>query len=82
MVEINGDIDLSNVASLSKAINLKGLENLYKLDNSSSYSGYPAFSNYYKFDEQRMKELEARARGMAKKHTKLSEEQIAKIQRS
>lgn len=80
LVELQGDIDLENVASLSKAINLKGLENLYKIDNSSSYGHYRAFP-YREFNEQRVAEMEERAREMAERHARLSEEQIAQIEK-
>lgn len=83
LVEINGDIDLVNVASLSKAMNLKGLENLYKIDNSSHgfISGAEMWRNYHELDEERIAEMEARAREMAEKHAKLSEEQIKQIEK-
>jgi hypothetical protein len=81
LVELNGDIDLANVASLSKAINLRGLENLYKIDNNNSYYGrYPAMEFNAQFSEERIAEMEARAREMAEKHAQLSDEQIAKIE--
>ncbi len=38
LVELRGDIDLKTVAELSKAMNLKGLENLYKLENNNSWA--------------------------------------------
>lgn len=79
LVELNGDIDLSTVASLSKAINLRGLENLYKIDNSSSYYGrFPG--EYREISEERIAEMEARAREMAEKQVQLSDEQISKIE--
>lgn len=80
LVELQGDIDLSEVASLSKAINLRGLENLYKIDNSSSYYGqFPG--EFREYSEQRIAEMEVRAREMAEKHTQLSDEQIARIEK-
>ena len=76
LIELDGDIDLSNVASLSKAMNLRGLENLYKLDNKSPYQGaYVPF-----FDEQRIEEMAARAKEMAERQAVLSDEQLKKIQ--
>ncbi len=80
LVELNGDIDLANVASLSKAINLRGLENLYKIDNSSR--GFISGADLMRsagFDEQRMKEMQEQAKKMAGQY-KLSDEQIAKIE--
>lgn len=80
LVELDGDIDLATVADLSKALNLRGLENLYKIDNSSS-AYFPRSGNYgaFEFDEARLAEIEARAREMAEKAS-LSDEQIAKIE--
>uniref|UniRef100_UPI0032178433 DUF4252 domain-containing protein n=1 Tax=uncultured Draconibacterium sp. TaxID=1573823 RepID=UPI0032178433 len=80
LVELNGDIDLATVASLSKIINLRGLENLYKIDNSSSYVGQFPSAGYFEMSEERMAEMEARAREMAERHAELSEEQRAKIE--
>lgn len=81
LVELTGDIDLSTVASLSKAINLSGLENLYKIDNSNSYFGrYPAMEFNRQMSDERIAEMEVRAREMAEKHAQLSEEQIQKIE--
>ncbi len=76
LVELDGDIDLSNVASLSKAMNLRGLENLYKLDNKGAY--YGARVPY--IDEERIEEMAARAREMAERQAELTDEQMQKIQ--
>lgn len=80
LVELDGDIDLATVADLNKVLNLRGLENLYKIDNSSGtyFSGVGNFP-VYEFDEARLAEIEARAREMAEKAS-LSDEQIAKIE--
>jgi len=42
LVEMNGDIDLARLSELSKALNLRGLENLYKVHGGNSY---PFFGN-------------------------------------
>ncbi|WP_167610238.1 DUF4252 domain-containing protein [Maribellus sediminis] len=75
LVELDGKIDLANVASLSKAMNLRGLENLYKIDNKSPYGAYEPY-----IDEARIEEMAARAREMAERQSQLSEEQIRKIE--
>jgi len=80
LVELQGDIDLTTVASLNKAINLRGLENLYKIDNSSPYAGRFPTSGYIEMSEERIAEIEARAREMAERHAELSQEQRAKIE--
>ena len=76
LVELDGNIDLANVASLSRAMNLRGLENLYKLNSKGSYYG-----NYVPYmDEEHIEEMAARAREMAERQEELSEEQMQKIQ--
>lgn len=75
LVELDGEIDLSTVASLNKAMNLKGLENLYKLDNKGSYFGSVPY-----MDGQHAEEMEARAREMAERQAILSEEQLKRIE--
>lgn len=80
LVELNGDIDLANVASLSRAMNLKGLDNLYKIDDNSPYSLFPAY-RLQEFDEQRMAEMQNRVREVTERRARLSEEQIAKIEK-
>lgn len=37
LVELNGDIDLASVSELNKALNLNGLENLYKINGQQDY---------------------------------------------
>ena len=75
VVELDGDIDLSTVASLNKAMNLKGLENLYKLDNKSPYGAYVPY-----MDEQRVEQMAARAKEMAERQAVLSKEQLERIE--
>jgi len=80
LVELKGDIDLKTVSELNKALNLRGLENLYKIDNSSRYGIYPSIgystSNYDRLEDMVLREQE-RAR---ERYQDLSEEQIQKIQ--
>lgn len=80
LVELEGDIDLATVADLNKVLNLRGLENLYKIENSSS-AYFPGAGNYraYVMDDERLAEIEARAREMAEQAS-MSDEQIAKIE--
>ncbi|MFV0269637.1 MAG: DUF4252 domain-containing protein [Draconibacterium sp.] len=79
LVELDGDIDLANVASLSSALNVRGLENLNKIDNRSSYYLYGTGASEY-FDQGRMEVIEERAREMAERQVELSEEQVRRIQ--
>ncbi len=81
LVELQGDdIDLANVASLSKTMNLRGLENLYKLDNSSSAFYGMALPGGMNWSDEQMEEMKLRAREMAEQH-KLTDEQIKEIEK-
>jgi len=82
LVELQGDdIDLANVASLSKTMNLRGLENLYKLDNSNSaFYGRSLPSGHMNWSDEQVEEMKARALEMAEQH-KLSDEQIKEIEK-
>jgi hypothetical protein len=77
LVELQGDIDLKTVSELNKALNLKGLENLYKLDNSSSYFGPSAG---YAFSPERIEGMVARQREQFERQRDLTDEQRAKIE--
>lgn len=79
LVELDGDIDLANVASLQSALNLRGLENLYKIDNKSPYQYIGGDVSQY-FDQERLQMMEERARAMADRQAVLSEEQMKRIQ--
>lgn len=79
LVELKGDIDLKTVSELNQALNLRGLENLYKIDNSSSGfygSGYRNVPS-----EQRIEEIVARQQEMFGRQRELTEEQQAKIEK-
>ena len=77
LVELQGDIDLKTVAELNKALNLKGLENLYKLDNSSSFYGPSAGISY---SPERIDEMVARQREQFERQRNLTDEQRAAIE--
>ncbi len=66
LIEMNGDIDLSNIATLSKALNIRGLEQLRVFNNESPNE---FFFNYqyrmpnvdmseFKMSNERQKEIE------------------------
>ncbi len=40
LIEMNGVINLANLGELSRALNIRGLENLYKIKGSSSYGSF------------------------------------------
>lgn len=77
LVELQGDIDLKTVAELNKALNLKGLENLYKLDNNNVYGNYVTG---YAASPERIEEMVARQREQFEKQRNLTEEQRAVIE--
>lgn len=72
LVDLKGNIDLKTVSELSTALNLRGLENLYKLDDNSSYFG--AYST--NTSQKRMEEMIAQQRKEFEKQSHLSDEQI------
>lgn len=73
LVELQGDIDLKTVGELNKALNLKGLENLYKIDSNSQYG----FVSGTGFSPMRIEEFAVQQSEMARKHSQLSKEQQA-----
>lgn len=77
LVELQGDIDLKTVAELNKALNLKGLENLYKLDNNNVYGNY---ITGYTFSPEKIEEMVARQREQFEKQRNITDEQRAAIE--
>lgn len=76
LVELKGDIDLKTVSELSQALNLRGLENLYKIDNGSS-----AFYSKHYFSDERIEALKARQMEMYEKQRHFSEEKRMQIEK-
>lgn len=88
LIEMKGEIDLANLSELSKALNIRGLENLYKINNSSNTGSF-SFYNYglpndfnsgyvWKgFPEEKKKEIEEKLI----KQKELSEEQFKELER-
>ncbi len=74
LVELDGDIDLSTVAELNKTLNLKGLENLYKIDDSSRFWGYSTGVGTG-YSRANVEELVTRQRDLYEKQKNLSEKQ-------
>lgn len=79
LVELQGDIDLSTVSQLSQALNLRGLENLYKINNQGPIAFY-VNSPGSAWSQERIEEMVARQREMAEKQRHLSEEQRQKFE--
>jgi hypothetical protein len=80
LVELQGDIDLKTVSELSQALNLRGLENLYKIDNSSSALYGFSSAGIGALTGERIEEMVARQREMAERQHDLSDEQRAKFE--
>lgn len=76
LIELKGDIDLKTVSELNKALNLRGLENLYKIDNNGRnyYSGYI-------YSAERIEAMKAKQREMFEKQRHLSEEQRMQVEK-
>jgi hypothetical protein len=70
LVELNGDIDLSSVSDLNKALNIRGLENLSRINGQPDvFSNWKALGDYnFNFNEDQMKQFQ------------LSEEQMKQFQ--
>lgn len=63
LVELDGDIDLSTVSELNKALNIKGLENLYRINGQSGSVAWGAGSGEYSFNfsEEQQKQIQQQA---------------------
>jgi hypothetical protein len=81
LIELQGDIDLTTVAELNKAMNLRGLENLYKINNSgnNTYFGYSTGANTY-FPQEKVEAMVTRQRELFERQRALSDEQREKIE--
>lgn len=82
MVELNGNINLKTVADLSDALNLRGLENLHKIDNNNSRFGVYGYRmpNNAGFSTEKIEEMLARSRELYLKQNELSSEQRKKLE--
>ena len=80
LVELQGDINLTAVADLSKAFNLRGLENLNKINNSSGSYYLGTTITGYALPQERLQEMADRQLEFAEKQQKLTEEQRAKFE--
>lgn len=86
LIEMNGDIDLSSLGEISKALNIRGLEDLNKINGGGSVTatGYginsPEFKFNYQYDfnsDERMEELR---RQLELQH-QLTDEQRKKLEK-
>ena len=85
LIEMNGDIDLAGLGELSNALNVHGLENLYKINGGPiQFTGLPnlpsSYSNYFNsaewLNKERMKALQERIEAQSQ----LSKEQKKKME--
>jgi hypothetical protein len=79
LVELQGDIELSTVSQLSQALNLRGLENLYKINNQGPI-GFYVNTPGSDWSQERMEEMVARQRELVEKQRYMSEEQRQKFE--
>jgi len=76
LVELQGNIDLSTVSELSKAFNLRGLENLYKINGTNR----GVATTGYGISPERMEEMVQRQKQMMEHQRTLTEEQRQQIE--
>ena len=79
LIELQGNINLTAVADLNKALNLRGLENLYKINNNSNNVYFGQNANVY-FPQERIEEMAARQKELIEKQKFFSEEQRVKLE--
>jgi hypothetical protein len=81
LVELQGDIDLTTVSELNKALNLRALENLYKINNSgrNTYSGFSTGTGAY-FPREKIEAMVDRQRELYERQRVFSDEQREKIE--
>jgi hypothetical protein len=77
VIELQGNINLQRVSQLNQALNLRGLENLYKINGSGPRAIYFAAPNVHMSEEQinGMREMTEQQRFMSDEQRKLIEEQ-------
>lgn len=79
LVELQGNIDLATVSQLNQALNLRGLENLYKINNQGPVAFY-VNSPESEWSQERIEKMIARQRELVEKQQHLTEEQRQKIE--
>lgn len=77
LVELTGSIDLATVSQLNQILNLRGLENLYKINNAG-FRGMPVPPA--PFSEQQLEEMMEKNREIIEKQQYLTEEQRRNIE--
>ncbi|MCG6188182.1 DUF4252 domain-containing protein [Maribellus maritimus] len=80
LIELQGNINLTAVADLNKALNLRGLENLYKINNNNGAAVYFGQNSNVYFPQERIEQMVARQKELIEKQQYFSDEQRAKIE--
>lgn len=79
LIEMNGNIDLSKIASLNKALNIRGLEQLQVFDNKKSPSNF--YFNYeFELPDMSTYELSEERRREIQEHVQQAQEEMRKHQ--
>ena len=81
LIEIQGDINLAAVAGLGSAFNLRGIENLNKINGSGS-SISANTSTGFMLTEERIMEMTEKQRDLAERRQKILNEEIAKFEQA
>lgn len=79
LIELQGDIDLSAVADLNKTLNLRGLENLYKINNNNNTTFFGQNSHFY-FPQEKIDAIVEQQKELAERQKIFSEKQREKIE--
>lgn len=80
LIELQGDIDLKTISELNQALNLRGLENLYKIENSSN-NWYNSRIYSREGSRERLEELSAVQRDQVAKQRELSDKQRVQFEK-
>lgn len=77
LVELEGDIDMNTVSKLGEALNMKGIENLGRLENNAVYGFYPGVN----ISQEQVDDMVAKQMELVAKQKGLSEKQIAEFEK-
>jgi hypothetical protein len=74
LIELQGNIDLANVGELNQALNLRGLENLYKINNSGNPGMYGQNFGFV-YSKEKMEEVARKQQEIAERQLTFTQEQ-------
>jgi hypothetical protein len=82
LIELQGvDINMATLSDLGKAFNLRGLENLYKVNNSGYFVGSAGGIGAAVYSRYQLEEMMEREREIARKQEFMTQEQQAELER-